>query len=404
MKKLFVAVLAIAALAACQKDEVSFVQSNKKAIDITIANAVEISRATTTPEASEIVADGQVGTIEVAATDQYAAAQANQLVVLFANSASIVEQAFAIEAGTTRYHNINESVTQVAIVRSVKDAVKGTDGAWTCGYNLEGVDGYTFVGKNLSTYRDAAVVEYTDNRSVDCMDLFVVGSIGEKVGTCKEANTSKDGHVTEYEYALYEVSLHVAPMLARVEITSVKCNDLGETTLAASQGQPVSGGYDHLTLGDLAFGGGKYTYDFADYVLEGAYCPKEEDVAANCMNYYDAIAFDNETEKGTVIAWNLSVNTPYPAVSTDADGNNTITNPLTIQMVAAAHDYTVVNNNKQLTVGFKGADKFEAGKIYRLAIDFDESNLDKSNEAICVDVTVTVQNWVVVDITPEYGN
>ncbi|MEE1103871.1 MAG: hypothetical protein U0L21_06945, partial [Alistipes sp.] len=90
-------------------------------------------------------------------------------------------------------------------------------------------------------------------------------------------------------------------------------------------------------------------------------------------------------------------------------GEATVSRPvaataLKIQMQAFAHDYTVVNTGKTLSVGFNGADKFEAGKIYQIAIPFKESNLDKSNEAICVNVTVKVANWVVVPLTPVFGN
>ena len=37
-------------------------------------------------------------------------------------------------------------------------------------------------------------------------------------------------------------------------------------------------------------------------------------------------------------------------------------------------------------------------------INFNEENLDESNEAICVEVTVKVANWVVEEVTPVFGN
>ena len=404
MKKLYVAVLAIAALAACNKEEVSFVQSNKKAVDITIANAMEVSRAVTTPTDDKVASVPYEGTIETQATDKYAAAQAGQLVVLFANSANIVEQAYAIEGGkTTRYHNVNESVTQVAIVRSVESATKGEDGAWTYKYNLAATeeDAASFLGTNLNTYLDAAKVQYTDGRGVDGMDLFVVEGLGESTKTCKEANRDAAGHVTEYEYALYEVSLHVAPLLARVEVTRVACdgsnssigegdeatapNALGATTLAAFKGKPVSGGYDELKLGTLTFDG--YTYDFNDFVLKGIY---DKGVGEREATHFEPGA-------GKAIVWNIATETAFPLTTLDA---------MTIDMVASAYDYTVVNDQKNLTIGFDNVtpQEFEPGKIYRLAINFGENNLDASNEAICVDVTVTVQEWVVVPVTPVFGN
>ena len=399
MKKLFVAVLAIAALAACNKEnDMEFLQSNKKAVEISIANYVEDTRVIDAPAATEVDNLAKVGTIEALAEDQFAAAKAEELVVLFANNANNVEQAFALKdytvnAGKYRFHDINESVTQVAIVRDA--TVAGSTGAWTYTYDIN-ADGY--VGKNLSTYRDNALVEYADNFGVEGMDLFAVSKIETDGTKC----TMTDEHDNKtYEYTLFTATVKVQPMLARVEITNFQCTDLGETTLAAVTDPTVTGGYDHLTLGTLTFGGNK-TYNFNNYVLKGKYCPKGDD-AGDCKNYFDQI-FDGTENNGKAIAWNISVNTPYPAVKT-VDGKEVAgDNALQVKMEAYAHDYKVVNTSKTLSVGFKGADKFEAGKIYRIAIPFKESNLDASNEAICVEVEVIIANWVVVPVTPVFGN
>ncbi len=97
MKKLFVAVLAIAGLVACNKDtDMEFLQSNKKAIEISISNYVEDTRVINAPDATEVTNLAKVGTIEALAEDKFAAAEAGQLVVLFANNANNVEQAFAL--------------------------------------------------------------------------------------------------------------------------------------------------------------------------------------------------------------------------------------------------------------------------------------------------------------------
>lgn len=406
MKKLFVAVLAIAALAACNKDnDMEFLQSNKKAVEISIANYVEDTRVIDAPDATKVDNLEKVGTIETLAEDNFAAAEAGQLVVLFANNANNVEQAFTLDGltattdGKYRFHDINESVTQVAIVRDA--SVAGSTGAWTYSYDI---DPKNYVGKNLSTYRANALVEYTDNFGVEGMDLFAVSKIETDGTKC----TMTDEHANKtYEYTLFTATVEVKPMLARVEITNFQCTDLGETTLAAVTDPTVTGGYDHLTLGTLTFGGNK-TYNFNNYVLKGAYCKDDE----TPLNYFDKI-YDGEKNNGKAIAWNISVNTPYPAVKTvtvkDAEGNDVTKevagdNALQVKMEAYAHDYQVVNTSKTLSVGFKGAEKFEAGKIYRIAIPFKESNLDASNEAICVEVKVIIANWVVVPVTPVFGN
>lgn len=404
MKKLFVVAMAFAAFVSCSKEEgVSIIESSKKAVEISISNYKVDSRAIDNPADNEVKGDGQTGTIEEQAADNYVAAEADQLVVLFANQANTVEQAYALAeyaenntaAGTYRFHDINESVTQVAIVRKAT-ATKAEDGTWTYSYDTT-ADNY--VGDDLADYRAAALIEYEDNRGVDGMDLFAVSEELTNKGTCDV--TDPNDHKTTYTYTLFGAVVDVKPMLARVEVTRVACdgsnsiigegdeakapNALGATTLAAFNGEPVSGGYDELKLGTLTFDG--YTYDFNDFVLKGIYDKGKGEREATHF----------EPGAGKAIVWNIATETAFPLTTSD---------PMTIDMVASAYDYTVVNDQKNLTIGFDNVTtkEFEPGKIYRLAINFGENNLDESNEAICVDVTVTVQEWVVVDVTPEFGN
>ena len=411
MKKIFFVAMALAAFVSCSKDDGGAVlESSKKAVEITISNYLPDTRAITNPTETEVTANAKVGTLEAftpEGTDEnpLVAARTEQLVVLFANNANKVEHAYALSGetagtdGTYTFHNINESVTQVAVVRKVDKAEGGT-----YSYDTTAED---FVGTDLATYKTAALTEYDDNRSIEWMDLFAAsGQLTQK----EQCTVTPNDHTAGYTYWLYKAQVEVKPMLARVEITNVQCTDLGETTASAANGQLVSGGYDHLTLGTLTFGTNK-TYDFKNYVLKGVYCGTAKVDGAVCdaaKNYYDAI-YNGTANNGKVIAWDISVKTPYPAVEDVTEGEATVKRPvpataLKIQMEAFAHDYTVVNTGKTLSVGFNGAEEFEAGKIYQIAIPFKESNLDKSNEAICVNVTVKVANWVVVPLTPVFGN
>ena len=124
MKKLFIAAMALATIVSCSKDDGDAVlTSSKKAVEISISNYTPETRVIENPIATNVEAYARVGTIEsLVADDALAAAAADQLVVLFANNANKVEQAFALEGlsptdgNKYRFHDIKESVTQVAVV------------------------------------------------------------------------------------------------------------------------------------------------------------------------------------------------------------------------------------------------------------------------------------------------
>lgn len=400
MKKLFIAAMALATIVSCSKDEAgdAVLTSSKKSVEITISNYKSATRAISNPTDGEVTANSKVGTIEspVATDNTIEAANVNQLMVLFANNANTILHAFPLSAeyganGKYTYHSVSESVTQFAVVRNVTVTKNGESVSYS--YNL---DKTTFEGQKLDTYKTNALVEYTDNRGIEFMDLFVASGQLTNPKTCTVDAEDHTGYEAGYTYKLYSASVEVAPMLARVELEGVACDGgddatkaLGATTLASFNGDPVSGGFDELKLGTIKFGtaAAVKSYDFDDFVLKGIY---EKGVGQR-----NATAYTPGENK--VIAWNIATSTAFPLVET---------NPMTIDMVASAYDYTVVNTAKQLTIGFDNATTkaFEPGKIYRFSINFGEDNLDKSNEAICVEVNVTIANWEVVGIDPVFGN
>ena len=98
-----------------------------------------------------------------------------------------------------------------------------------------------------------------------------------------------------------------------------------------------------------------------------------------------------------VIAWNIDPTAAVPTIDASemvvTMHANRIDNPIPAN-----------NNTKTLSIGFDGITSFEPGKIYRMDVHFGENNLDESNEAICVEVEVEIANWVVVEVTPVFGN
>ncbi|MBR6814915.1 MAG: hypothetical protein IKM69_03810 [Alistipes sp.] len=414
MKKIFIVAMALAAFVSCSKDDgVKQLQSSKKAVAITIANGSTETRAAvvTTPVAADKIAGG-TATIQDQAVDGAPCADVNELVVLFANANGTVEEAYTFPQGqavgedgkyTYRWHNVSESVTQVAVVRDINEN------------GVANVNTEDYKGKNISEYKAKAEdVDAMENIDITKIDLYVSSTL-EPNGNCTITDTHTN---TEWTYKLYTADVTIAPAIARVEITGIACDVetcsatdhatahvshvLGGTTLAAANGQLVSGGYDELALGELTWGDNdEYKFNLTGNTLKGIYKGnKAEDYkTARTPVWYTPteVVAEGETADGTAdaIVWNINPSAKVPQIGDD---------PMVIKMEASAYDYTVVNTSKTLSIGFKNVTEFAPGNIYRFNINFGENNLDESNEAICVEVKVTIQPWVVVTVQPEFGN
>lgn len=380
MKKLFVAVLAIAALAACNKEEAPVYQDSvKKSIAITIANGVADTKAVDEVKPEAVGGEATI----VPQENNQAAASTDELVVLFANRAGVVVEAYSFADAdettaadpdadpdvkgvyTYTFHAVHESVEQVAVVR------------YAAITNVE-----DFENTALSVYAEAAAVEDL-NVDLDALELYASADLNDSGETCKVQATE---HVYE-TYKLYTAALTVTPALARVEIVGVNCTDLGERTLAAVSDATIVGGYDELALTDVVFGAEKvYNYNFLEAdVLKGVYAGERNTTER------EAVVYDLKDTK-EAIAWNIA---PQAAP--------TAAKPMVFTMEASAYDYTVLNTTKTLTIeSFAGVTNFDRSKIYRLDLEFVEDNLDATNEAICVEVEVEIANWVVVELEPNF--
>ena len=65
-------------------------------------------------------------------------------------------------------------------------------------------------------------------------------------------------------------------------------------------------------------------------------------------------------------------------------------------MPEGSENKTVTINSYK--VGNKTIETFDAQNIYKFNIDFSEDNIDKTNNYICVDVDVTIAQWVINDV------
>ena len=379
MKKLFVAVLAIAGLVACNNEpETVVVESQNKSVAITIANANDDTRAaagTTTP---------------ATANTQAAVADATDLKILFAAGDVILKELPLVGTAGTHgegnngeymygtkpatgingdyfFHNVPASVTKVAIVR-----YETTDE----GKDIDIVPGSTKLSEVLALAESTSVNE---TREIDDVCLYGDAALGAKGSECVEIDGVK--------YYVYPAEVTVESKLARLEINNIECYDLGNDN---DDDKLETVGIDELTLKTLAWGADKSnTIDLTGVVLKGSFDGVTNDGAEDA-GYTDRA---HKLESGKVWSWNFA-----PEAYTNIE----------LTMDAKAHTYQLPSTALTLTVKdleYNGksvkSEGYKANNIYQLDLRFSEDNIG-GQEGVCVDVTVSIVDWTVNVVKPVF--
>lgn len=343
MKKLFIAALAITAVVACSKDDAPVLDSAHKSISIQIANLTNETRGVTAPSKDA----------------NYQCAGVEDLKVIFCDAAgNKVGNAIALNAGDTSaaagtftFHGLSENVTKFFVI--------GTDNGP--------------LATDPASLAAAKTLWESDQTDAEVGEIIVFGESGtfEYKGEC----TSPDNH--DVSYPLFSASATVKPNVARVEISSISCTDLGTRE---ADGIPTTLGFDKLTIKKLALG-------------------SMEEVLNNVLNATNPVSKVTTTadDQGNVWSWNFA-------------GGAVANYPLGVTMDVAATSYVIASPERTITTTTykNNADNsdltsFEKGNIYKMAIEFSEEDLIDENN-ICINVTVTIADWVVNYITPEFGN
>ncbi|MBR5853109.1 MAG: hypothetical protein IKY74_02800 [Alistipes sp.] len=409
MKKLFVAVLALGALASCQKENLpSYADTESKTIQISILNEDYGTRAE-----GGITAEGE---------NNEACAYADQLLVLFADNGgnikhkdlltslgaeddshgtitNIKEHTYVKDKDTNKYmwHNVPAEVKKIAVVR-----VQGTD-----------ADSFTTLGEYLALAQDQGV---NIARGLDAIVLY---------GEDELSDTGKTHAVGDAFFHVWQADVTVAPAFARFEINNIECSDLG---LLNDDGNEATYDLDELLLKSL-----KWQYTPTDAAQEehsapgfgaqrlyGAWNPTADELAAAKGN--SEASYDANTQTDDA----LRLNYYQPAKQTWTNDDDTTEqrngvwswnvlpgafNKLVLDIDAFAYAYRVPKVNLPLTVtgltttaGSTEANgnTFEAGHIYTIDLTFNQENI-KDEDGICVVVTVEIQNWVVEKRYPIYS-
>lgn len=397
MKKLFVAVLALGALASCEKENTPVEEAKNKTIEINVLNLVEESRAVAGGDTAQGTADlcaefGELKVLFVEAGGKIAFEDtlvADNENMTDDTHTSIDGEYVKDEAydnnGTRRWHNVPASIKKIAVVR-----YEATDFPQGC------------VGKDLEddVLALASNMEANVARPIETMVLCGVGTLSD---------TGATHMVGESLYHVWKAEVNVAPAFARFEVRSIKCTDLGALN---ADGDDATYDLDELKLKSLTWNykaaAGNVEYAAPDFgaTLYGVYAP-----AADYTYKYDqntCTATERSAEYNPKGAWSWNV---LPGEFQD----------LTVDIDGYAYDYQVSYEADQSDRNFplyvsglatsRDADgnvtgednKFEAGNIYHIDLIFKQENI-KTQDGICVDVVVTVNAWKVVERYPIYDN
>ncbi len=214
MKKLFVAVLAIAALAACNKEEATILNTSKKSVSMTILNGGEATRAITTASGEE----------------NFECAAEADLTVLFADATGKVVESRALSAAaekvvgtaeegqlvptTYTFHRLPETVMQVGVI-----ALRGA--------------------AEPASLADAKALWKTETKDAQFANIVVYGEDDElsPADYCAKAG--------DEEFPFFNAAVRVAPAHTRFEVLSFQCMDLGRNEYGYKQIDLVK-----MTMGD----------------------------------------------------------------------------------------------------------------------------------------------------------
>lgn len=260
MKKLFVAVLAIAGLVACNNEPETILNSSEKSVSLTIANSNEATRAIT----------------DASATADFVCADATELTVLFADKAGKVVKTLPLTEGVKEndsytFHKLPEQVQQVGVI-AIRTAAETAP----------------------TTLADAEKLWKTEDLEEEVANIVVYGASGQMTqnGTCTHEGA---------QYPLFVGEVTVAPYHTRLEVLSFQCEDLGQNEY----------GYSKITLNKMTYGG-QYEQELGNVLdsNEDVAYPEDNNTKAWSWNWANEKAADELVVELTVVGKNYTVAVP----------------------------------------------------------------------------------------------
>lgn len=385
MKKLFIAAMALATIVSCSKDEEpNLLESGSKSVTITIGNGVDGTRAAYTG-----------GDTTPGEKNQTCCAEADDLKILFVNSSDVILKELDLTAQATAdvndhagtvtdyipgksdaantyvWHNVPWDVVKIAVVRykagdiTIKEEETNLSALETLALNEE---------KNV-------------DRELEDIVLYGTGDL---------KNSGKTHQVGSITYHVWETTVKVAPLLARVEVEYIQCMDLGD---ANDDGDNSTMGFDEIAVKSMVWTSTK----------DNTYATVMPSADATILGtLYGSYAGATPVTKPEGASNKLA---PAKAWSWNVDPTNNFES-MKVDMDVRAYDYAVTQTNQPLNIiglstteGAKAGDvEFLAGNIYRFKIPFYEKDIKTTSDGLCVEVEVEIATWTVNTVYPVFGN
>ena len=397
-KLMLSASVAALALVSCNKEEGPSVDGNYKSVEIEIANLFM------TKSTGDFIADGTpitLNNLRLYLTDGSAIYYdaTNELGETLAETAyQFAPTATNPLPETISYHFVNPRVTKVVALANLTDEQYAT----------------------IEDYEDIQDLKLQINKeqNPDALALFDEATL---VATGNQHFPQGDTHKQNANEItnVYEADLKLVPRVARFELDGFAFNFSKETPK-----------YNKITIYQVAFNNYYPTVDLSTGAEEGTLvdCLAEEQVKAvqyltgNTGNewYFDKFelvlerpaTMDNDTWVNQQLAEDLYYHmfpNPDVAVEPETAGYPELMFQLSAEDTAGNTTATYIYT-KRFRNGNEVIKTFEEGKIYRMNaagltdgegdVPFGEDDIEQL--ARCLDITVTVEDWNVILVTPEF--
>lgn len=390
------------ALAGCQKENVPEAPNGLKSVEINIENLLM-----TKADAQGAIAAGsavQLNDLKIYLVD----GQGNFYTGKKSDGVAPAQDYFAATAANTGDETVTTATTKTLSFHYVDRAVTHVIAVGNLGTQ-------TFANEEAL---NAYILNVDDQQLKGDLKLYDKEVLVGPDGT--HDNDTQDGNVQKNQ--VYKAALTLMPRIARFEVDGFRVKFTSDDPTTSDVVEAPK--YDNITINQLAFTNfntqtplfnlapaGTVVNAVADYTNETAVYQwfndhKTNDVAAPTWSYYvDAtpLSFDAPAAGGEVAndftvkqAFHFFPGTTMPMflVHLTADG-------------IPAYLYT---KNIKLNGTAMAAADFEPGHVYRMsaagetandgAIIIDEDDIDPMDR--CVDITVSVHEWVVNLVTPEF--